>query len=192
MRDNTGLPHWILVDEAHYFFQAGSPLLRHLTSSTGSLCLVTYRPSLLPDEVYGAINAHIVTSTRVEEERYFMTKILQSHSLLHLPAHEVLDALELSRVGLLLRGAPKVPWQVFTPTRRISRHAHHARKYADTRLPQGKAFRFIDVGEPLIAYNMIEFHQAIQSAPLGSLRHSSHAGWARSLAMSNLPEACIN
>lgn len=58
---------------------------------------MTYRPSLLADEVYGAINAHIVTSTRVEEERYFMTKILQSHNLLHLPAHEVLDAFSAVR-----------------------------------------------------------------------------------------------
>ena len=176
VRDNTGLPHWVVVDEAHYFFQAGSPLLRHLSSSTGSLCLVTYRPSLLADEVYESIGAHIVTSTKVEEERYFMTKILQAQDGLDLQAHVALDALEVPRAGLLLRGAPKVPWQVFTPTKRISRHAHHARKYADTRLAQDKAFRFIDAGEPLIAYNIIDFHQAIQSAPLASLRHHLSKG----------------
>lgn len=65
---------------------------------------------------------------------------------------------------------------MFTPVRRITRHAHHSRKYADTRLPDDKGFRFIDTGEPLVAHNMIEFHLAIQSAPVDSLRHHLSAG----------------
>jgi hypothetical protein len=59
---------------------------------------------------------------------------------------------------------------------RITRHAHHARKYADTRLPDDKAFRFINAGDPVVAHNMIEFHQAIQSVPLASLRHHLLSG----------------
>ena len=171
VRDNTGLPHWVLVDEAHYFFQAGSPLLRHLSSSTGSLCLVTYRPSLLADEVYESIGAHIVTSTKVEEERYFMTKILQAHQHLGLQAHEALDALKSPSAGLLVMAAPKTPWRVFTPAKRISLHAHHARKYADTRLPDDKAFNFPNAGEALAAHNILEFYEAVQNIPLSSLRH---------------------
>jgi hydroxymethylpyrimidine pyrophosphatase-like HAD family hydrolase len=174
-RDRTGLPHWLVIDEAHYFFQAQSPSLKYLSGSTGSLCLVTYRPSLLANEVYSAIGAHIVMSTKVEEERYFLTKILQAHNHLNLPAHDALDALELPRAGLLLTNAPE-SWRVFAPAERITRHAHHARKYADTRLAEDKAFRFIKTNEPLVAYNMIEFHQAIRSAPLVSLRHHLSAG----------------
>jgi hypothetical protein len=170
------LPHWVVIDESHYFFQAQSPSLKYLGGSTGSLCLVTYRPSFLANEVYGAIGAHIITSTKVEEERYFVTKILQAHNHLNLPAHDALDALEAPRAGLLLPNTLEAPWRVFTPAKRITRHAHHARKYADTRLPDDKAFRFINAGELLIARNMIEFHQAILSAPLASLRHHLSAG----------------
>ena len=43
-RQSTGCPQWIVIDEAHYFFQAQS--LKHLNNPTGSFCLVTYRPSL--------------------------------------------------------------------------------------------------------------------------------------------------
>lgn len=176
VRDSTGLPHWVVVDEAHYFFQPHSPSLKYLSSSTGSLCLVTYRPSLLANEVYGAINAHIVTSTKAEEERYFMTKILQAHHHLTVPPHDALDALEPARAGLLLAKTSDTAWRVFTPADRITRHAHHARKYADTHLSDDRAFRFLDAGRPLSAYNMIEFHQAIQSAPLASLRHHLNVG----------------
>ncbi len=176
VRDSAGVPHWVVIDEAHYFFQAQSPCLKYLSSPTGSFCLVTYRSSLLANEVYGAIGAHILTTTKVEEERYFVTKILQAHDHVNMPAHDALDALELPRAGLLLTNSPDTPWQIFTPAKRITRHAHHARKYADTRLPDDKAFRFINAGDPITAHNMIEFHQAIQSAPLVSLRHHLIAG----------------
>jgi hypothetical protein len=175
-RDAMGIPHWLVIDEAHYFFQTQSPCLKYLSSQTGNFCLVTYRPRLLAGEVYGAIGAHILTTTKVEEERYFVTKILQAHDHLNLAAHSALEALELPRAGLLLTNAPATQWRVFTPVERITRHAHHSRKYADTRLPDDKAFRFINAGEPLIAHNMIELHQAIQSAPLVSLCHHLSAG----------------
>ncbi len=175
-RDATGIPHWILIDEAHYFFRAGSPCLEYLDSNTGNFCLVTYRPSLLAAEAYNAIGAHIITSTKVEEERYFVTKILQAQSRGDTAAHTALDSIEWPCAGLLMTDPAAQPWQVFIPKERITRHAHHARKYADTRLPEDKAFRFIDAGRPITVHNMTEFYQAIQSIPLASLRHHVNSG----------------
>jgi hypothetical protein len=175
-RQSTGMPHWVVIDEAHYFFQGESSCLKYLSSPTGNFCLVTYRSSLLAGEVYSAVRAQIFTSTKVEEERYFVTKILQAHNHVNIPAHSALDAIDLPRAGLLLTNSPESPWQIFTPVERITRHAHHARKYADTRLPDDKAFRFINAGDPVAAHNMIEFHQAIQSVPLASLRHHLLSG----------------
>lgn len=175
LRERTGCPHWIIVDEAQYFFRAHSPCLKYLGSPTGTFCLVTYRPSLLAGEVYGATGAHILTSTKVEEERYFVTKILQAQHAIHMPAHEALEALRGSRVGLLMADA-KRPWRVFTPVERVTRHAHHARKYADTRLPDDKAFRFLHAGNDLAAHNMMEFYQLVRNLPAPSLRHHLLAG----------------
>lgn len=175
-RDATGIPHWLLIDEAHYFFRPGSPCLEYLDSNTGNFCLVTYRPSLLAAEAYNGIGAHIITSTKVEEERYFVTKILQAQSRGDLAARSALDSIEWPCAGLLMTDPAAKPWQVFIPKERITRHAHHARKYADTRLPEDKAFRFIDAGRPITVHNMTEFYQAIQSIPLASLRHHINSG----------------
>lgn len=174
-RDGTGCPHWLVIDEAHYFFHEQSPCLKYLESPTASFCLVTYRPSLLATQAYGAVGAHIITSTNVEEERYFMTKVLQSHDWINTSAHDALEALEMPRAGFLLRD-PASPWRVFTPASRITPHTHHARKYADTRLSDDKAFRFLNAGAPLAAHNIVEFHRALQSLPAASLRHHLVAG----------------
>jgi hydroxymethylpyrimidine pyrophosphatase-like HAD family hydrolase len=145
-RDVTGTPHWVLIDEAHYFFYPGSPCLEYLDSATGNFCLVTYRPSLLASQAYNRIGAHFITSTKVEEERYFITKLLQAEGGRDLAAHTALDSIEWPSAGLLMTDSAVKTWQVFVPGERITRHAHHARKYADARLLDRQAFRFVDAG----------------------------------------------
>jgi hypothetical protein len=151
-------------------------LLPHLSLKSGSLCLITYRPSLLADEVFEATGSQIVTSTKVEEERYLLTEIFQAQDHGKISAHEALAALEPPRAGLLSTNQSETRWSVFTPLNRITRHAHHARKYADTRLAHDKAFHFVDADVPLVASNMLEFHEAIRAAPMASLRHHLRAG----------------
>jgi len=174
-RSAAGIPHWIVIDEAHLFFGPQSSCLKYLENPNGGICLVTYRPSLLAGEAYDHLGGHIFTSTRVEEERYFATKILQAHSGIGLTTHNALDDLEPPRAGLLMTNGSKPGWQEFIPGERITKHAHHARKYADTRLPEGKAFRFLS-GDDLSAHNMNEFYYAIKTVPLPALRHHLVAG----------------
>jgi Helicase HerA, central domain len=176
IRDATGIPHWLVIDEAHYFFGPQSPCLKYLNSTTGSVGLVTYRPSLLASEAYNTVGAHIFTSTNVEEERYFVTKVLQAHPGIGVAAHTALEALEPPQAGLLMANLSSGAWQVFVPGERFTNHAHHARKYADTRLPENKAFRFLNGSHLLTAHNMNEFYQAIQTIPLSSLRHHLGVG----------------
>ncbi len=175
-RSATGIPHWVLIDEAHYFFYASSPCIKHLESQTGSFGLITYRTSILAAEVFNHISAHIITSTKVEEERYFTTRILQAHGRPDLVAHAALDGIKGSWAGLLQTASPESPWQIFLPADRTTRHAHHARKYADTTLSDDKAFRFVGAGTSMMVRNMLEFRNAIQTAPLASLRHHLAAG----------------
>ena len=175
-RDATGFPHWLMIDEAHVFFRPQSPCLKFLNGMSGNFCLATYRPSLLASEAFNGVGAHIFTMTKVEEERYLATKILQAQPHLSMAAHTALDAIEVPRAGLLMRNRGAAVWQVFTPGERITRHAHHARKYADARLPTDKAFRFHDADESLTAHNVGEFYRAIEAAPLASLRHHLSAG----------------
>jgi hydroxymethylpyrimidine pyrophosphatase-like HAD family hydrolase len=175
-RGATGCPHWVLIDEAHYFFQPARPCVKFLSSRTGSFCLVTYRPSLLAEEVYEFIDAHVITSTKIEQERYFVTKLLQAHDHVKIRAHEALEALAPPQVGLLLANPAEIPWRVFTPVERVTRHAHHARKYSDTRLPDDTAFRFLNARDVVAAHNMVEFYRTVQTLPIASLRHHLLAG----------------
>jgi hypothetical protein len=176
IRDNTGIPHWVIVDEAHYFFHEGNRCIKFISSHTGNFCLVTYRPSLLASEIYSEIGAHVLTSTKVEEERYFVTKIFQALGQRNLTAHAALDRLEPPNAGLLMTSASDKPWQLFFPAERITSHAHHARKYSDYRLPEDKAFRFLDADSPVAVHNIAEFYHAIQSITQGCLRHHLERG----------------
>jgi hypothetical protein len=172
----SGIPHWVIIDEAHYFFGSGSPCLKHLATLSGNFCLVTYRPSLLDEQVYGNIRAHIISGTTIEDERYFVTKLLQANGDHTLIPHTALASLEWPKAGLFVVNSSNLSWKVFTPAERITRHAHHARKYADSRLPDDRAFRFVNAGTPVVAHNISEFYRAIQTVPIASVRHHLLAG----------------
>jgi hypothetical protein len=168
----TGLPQWVIVDEAHYFFHEQAPSARRLRSRTGNAVFVTYRPSLLSSDVAAGVGAYVITSTTVDEERYFITSLLRARGPRDLAAGEALRAVEVPHGALLLEQAGGSEWQVFRPGGRQSEHAHHARKYAEKRLPPERAFRFLFTGDgPMLAANVAEFHAAIRNVSVESLQH---------------------
>jgi hydroxymethylpyrimidine pyrophosphatase-like HAD family hydrolase len=178
LRARTGLPHWTVIDEAHYFFHASAPCPLALESATGHYVFVTYRPSLVADAIHAAVGAHLVTHTTVEEERYFIAGLLRGRGPAELVAADALAELARPRAGLLLEGPAGPRWQVFTPADRIITHVHHGRKYADAPLPETKAFRFLSAGDApvTVAHNVHEFRDAVRFVPDGSLRHHLLAG----------------
>jgi hydroxymethylpyrimidine pyrophosphatase-like HAD family hydrolase len=167
----SGIPQWIFIDEAHYFFHEGEISPRSF-GMTANFLFATYRPSLVSSPVFNAVSAHLITHTAVEEERYFITSLLQSRGPRDLAAGEALAALQLPRAALLVEDPEKPRWQVFTPEARVTAHTHHARKYVDTLLPESKAFHFLYTdGTPVVARNVVEFHAAVKAVPMVSLRH---------------------
>jgi hypothetical protein len=167
----TGIPQWILVDEAQDFFHKPAGSASRFRGTTNFL-FATYRPSLLSEEVVSAVRAHLVTHTAVEEERYFITSLLRARGPQELVAAEALAQLDTRHAGLLIEDPVAPRWQVFAPSQRVTAHAHHARKYVDTQLTDDKAFRFLfSDGARVVAHNVIEFHAAVQTVPLASLRH---------------------
>jgi hydroxymethylpyrimidine pyrophosphatase-like HAD family hydrolase len=173
----TGLPHWTVIDEAHYFFCKGTPCTDKLHDATGNVLLVTYRPSWIVEEVHREIDVHLLTRTTIDDERYFATSLLQTSGPRDLAASEALAALDEHRAGLL-QPSPRPLWQVFTPEERVTTHVHHGRRYLDAKLADAQAFHFwyVDGGTPKVAYNVKDFHAAIRSAPATSLRHHLTSG----------------
>jgi len=167
----TGIPHWVLVDEAHYFFHAPASTAMRFSRCTNFL-FATYRPSLVAADVMGVVNAHLITHTRVDEERYFINGLLRERGPKDLDVAAALAGIGKPQAGLLLEDPEQPRWSVFTPGARVTAHAHHARKYADTYLPDHKAFHFQHTdGSPVAAHNVIEFHSAVQTVLSASLRH---------------------
>ena len=177
-RTISGTPHWVLIDEAHYFFSDSSANVKCLQRQTGNFILVTYRPSLIADHVYANIGGYLITGSKVEEERYFLTKLFQARGPKGLVSREALMAVDPPRVGFLLESAAGSEWRVFMPRERITEHAHHARKYADTLLTDDKAFYFLHINgaKNVVARSVTEFYRAIQTVPQSSLRHHLIAG----------------
>jgi hydroxymethylpyrimidine pyrophosphatase-like HAD family hydrolase len=174
----TGVPQWVFVDEAHYFFHERAPCARRFEGRSANFLFVTYRPSLVAEPVYAAVGAHLVMPTLVEEERYFVTGLLQAHGPTDLAASDALAALQAPSAGLLLQQPTGPRWAVFAPEERVTPHAHHGRKYAELRLPPDKAFRFhySDGAAPVVAHSVAEFCTALEAVPMGSLRHHLLAG----------------
>jgi hydroxymethylpyrimidine pyrophosphatase-like HAD family hydrolase len=142
LRRQTGLPHRIVVDEAHYFLQdAGA---RHLLDlERNGYTVVTYWASRLPRELLAATDVMIVTresspaevealrqwcSTceRVDPARWSMLAHLKSAQAVALPITE--------EAGGDLR--------LFTVGPRLTPHVRHREKYVDVPVPEQRAFVF--------------------------------------------------
>jgi hydroxymethylpyrimidine pyrophosphatase-like HAD family hydrolase len=176
-RTVTGVPHWIVLDEAHYFLNERAAGARAFETRTGSYLFATYRPSLVASVIHESIGSHLVTRTTVEEERYFLTGLLQARGPQKPSAADALAGLEAGKVGCLRQRDGEASWHVFTPAPRAIVQAHHGRKYADTRLPDEKAFLFrhANATHPT-AHSVAEFCAAVSSVPGASLRHHLLAG----------------
>lgn len=191
-RTVSGVPHWIVIDEAHYFLHERSAGARAFETRAGSYLFVTYRPSLVASVVHESIRTHLVTRTTVEEERYFVTGLLQARGPRQPSPTDALAGLEDGKVGCLLERDGEAAWHVFTPAPRLIVQAHHGRKYADTRLPDEKAFLFRHAnGAHPTAHSVAEFCAALGSVPGASLRHHLVAGDFSRWAADSLGDACL-
>lgn len=182
MRRRTGLPHRIVLDEAHYFLHDASA--RHLLDlESNGYTVATYCASRLPKELLAASEVIIVTCesnpAEVEELRRRCT------------ACGALDASHWARIGHLKIGqAVALPiteeaggdLKMFTIGPRITPHVRHREKYVDVPVTESRAFVFGADGMPLRhARTLRQFVTAIGAGPLpaleGYLRRGDFSRW---------------
>jgi hypothetical protein len=184
-RARSGIPHSIIVDEAHHFFGAGALSSADAAIHTGNILLVTHRPSLIAPHVLESVGAFILTQTTVEQERYFVDALLRARGPRDLDVSTAFRALESPHGGLLSSddGVPR--WQTFVPRPRLSAQTIHTRRYANIVLPAEKGFffRLPDDGTVATACTLEEFDRALASVPAASLQYHGARGdfsrWAR-------------
>ena len=170
LRRTTGLPHRIVVDEAHYFLR--EPDVKQLLDfELGAYTLVTYRPSdLHPDlrkDIEGVIvkrSTHpaevqtlltMVPNNGVEQEWTTTLGALGDDEAVLLPGIEEADG-KLRRFRLLPRLTP---------------HVRHKTKYLDVQLAGGQEFIFTDHGKAIgpPARSLKQFVLLLPNTPAKSL-----------------------
>ena len=141
LRNLTGLPHRIVLDEAHYFLQ-DPDLIRELDLALGGYTFVTYRVSGLHPSVLAATEAFVVTrQTDPREVQWLQAAVapaVLADDLGNLPVGHAVLISDVSEAGSVAR-----PFRLAT---RLTPHVRHRSKYIDVPVPSSRAFVFTDKG----------------------------------------------
>jgi hydroxymethylpyrimidine pyrophosphatase-like HAD family hydrolase len=167
MRRRTGVPHRILLDEAHYFLhEAGVAQLLDL--ELAGYTLVTYQPSRLHPDVIAASEATI--TTRLTDARELEALV----TLCHWPpgSRDAIGRLEVGQAALLSPSV-KLPgaMTVVDLAPRLTSHVRHRQKYLDVPVPLERAFAFSKDAASVypLAASLREFVVAVAARPATQL-----------------------
>jgi hypothetical protein len=176
-RRTTGLPHRIVIDEAHYFLH--EPNVRELIDfDLGAYTLVTYRLSDLHCDLRKAIEGIIVKRT---------TDLHEVRTLLAMAGNQNAEAEWRTIFGglaideaVLLPGIEEAGGKLrrFHLSPRLTVHVRHKAKYVDLQLIEGQGFVFTDdgrtVGTP--ARTLREFVESLKTLPISVLEGHARRG----------------
>ena len=134
-RARWGPPHWVLLDEAHYWFHADGLDASGLDDK--GVCLVTYRGSVLRDSVWKAMDVFLLGQTTAAPELNHLQAVFADS-----PIHESIAILPRIPAGefLLIENDDGSKVVTFVAAPRTTSHVRHLRKYADGRLPPHRCF----------------------------------------------------
>ena len=175
LRRSTGLPHGIVLDEAHYFLNE-SNVRELLDLDLGAYTLVTYRPSDLHAEVRSAIE--VICATRISDphEAEAMRTMFGNGSgdwsatLAGLTDGE----------AVLLPSTPEASGKLqrFSLGARLTSHVCHRSKYLNAPMQCGHEFVFTANGKPVgpPSRTLQEFVSSLESVSRDALDGHAHRG----------------
>ena len=185
LRRRTGLPHRIVIDEAHYFLH-DQDANRLLDLDLGAYTLVTYRTSQLHPDILENAEAIVATRESNPEEVSVLRRLcascnemssgVQWEQLLERPVIGEAVALPLTaEAGGCLQHVRLAP--------RLTPHARHAAKYIDIPVRERSQFVFWRDNMPTgqKARTLRKFVSIIDRSPMssfsGHLRHGDFSRW---------------
>ncbi len=145
IRRTTGLPHRIVIDEAHYFLH--DPNVEELLDlKLGAYTLVTYRLADLDPSLRNAIECIIVKKTTEPRENQVLIDMLRARSA-GSSAMSDLASLGMDEAvllpGMQEAGGQCVRFKLFP---RLTSHVRHKAKYLDVQLLVDQGFWFTNCG----------------------------------------------
>jgi hydroxymethylpyrimidine pyrophosphatase-like HAD family hydrolase len=182
VRKASGLPHKILIDEAHYFLD--TPETGHLVDAElAGYILVTYRASRVHPSVSLADAIVMVTHETNPEEAASLVALC-SATADRGSAAATLGELRMAEAALL-PGPAEAGGRIrrFQLAPRLTAHVRHRAKYLDMPVADAHAFVFTgDGAKPLArAASIAQFLRALDEAPAatlaGHLRRHDFSRW---------------
>ncbi len=167
----TGLPQWIVVDEAHAPFGRAGASLRVFNATGKGYLLVTWRPEDLASEVPAALDAVIaMCSPQPSSHLVDLTAAVAD-----LPRAQIAQLLDgpAGRAVLAWRARPREA-VAFTLGTRSTSHLRHQHKYAHSGVEPDRRFYFRSAGDTLtgaVAANLAQFEDELVRCAPGVLRH---------------------
>jgi len=182
LRRATGQPHWIVVDEAHYFLHKPD-FQQQIDVELAGYILVTYRVSNLYPDLLKAVESIVVTQiTDSREARVLATMYGQPDEVSEWES--LLSGLTIDEAAVLPRvDAPERKLQKFIVTERLTPHVRHRAKYLEVPMPEHHAFVFTCNNRPFgnAARTLKEFAILLERVPDASLdghaRRSDFSCW---------------
>lgn len=184
IRRRTGLPHRVLVDEAHYFLHEPASV-DLITPEMPGYTLVTYRASELHADVRALSDVVIVTSAMDAHEADTLLAATCSPE----QALDVQQMVHTVSVGMavLLPGCSEASDKprMFRIAPRLTSHVRHRHKYLDVPVAEERAFIFTDHGVPTgqRARTLHEFVALLSRvSPTGIADHMKRGDFSRWIA----------
>jgi len=147
LRRRTGLPHKILLDEAHYFL-AGKDSWACIDSELAGYILVTYRVSALEPSIRTAADTVLIVTRETDPVEADALR-----ALCHPPSAAAQPSVFrdlAANEAALLPGAEEAHGQIrrFQLAPRLTAHVRHQTKYLDMPVAEDQAFVFATEGRP--------------------------------------------
>jgi hypothetical protein len=177
LRQTTGLPHRIVVDEAHYFLR--QPNVRDLLDlKLGAYTVVTYRPSDLAPDLLKGIDVVVAKRLTQPQEVQSLLAMVKDRGVE--PQWTATLAALANNEAALLPGSEEAEGELrrFKLFPRLTQHVRHKTKYFDLQLAPGAEFVFTDHGKTLgpSARSLKQFVFLLGSMPASSLGEHARRG----------------
>jgi hypothetical protein len=177
LRRTTGLPHRIVVDEAHYFLHQPT-VTRLLDLDLGAYILVTYRPSGLHTSLRKVIEGVIVKRLTEPYEVQALIKMF-GNGVVESEWKSTFNSLSPNQAALL-PGIEEAEGKLrrFEMLPRLTSHVRHQTKYLEVPLTEGDGFLFTRNGEPITgpALTVKDFVGQLASSPAGVVEAHARRG----------------
>jgi hypothetical protein len=182
VRRRTGLPHKILLDEAHYFL-GGPDSVSLIDPDLAGYILVSYRISAMDPAVRTLGDAVVMVTHESDPDEAKTLLAMCRNAPGQVTAPDIFQKLQMSETALL-PGPDEALGRVrrFQLAPRLTSHVRHREKYLDMPVSDAHAFVFTDNGRPTArARTLKDFMGLLATLPVdclgGHIRRHDFSRW---------------